>query len=30
MVCEEGIFEVEAISNMLVPQSSKTILAQKP
>ncbi len=30
LVCEEGIFEVEAISNMLAPQSSKIILAQKP
>jgi hypothetical protein len=30
MVCEEGIFEVEAISNLLVPQSSKTIFAQQP
>ncbi len=29
MVCEEGIFEVEAINNLLIPQSSKTILAQK-
>jgi hypothetical protein len=26
-VCEEGIFEVEAINNLLVPQISKTILA---
>jgi hypothetical protein len=26
-VCEQGIFEVEAINNLLVPQSSKTILA---
>ncbi len=30
MDCEEGIFEVKAISNMLVPQSSKTIVTQKP
>ncbi len=30
LVCEEGIFEVEAISNMLVPQNSKIISAQKP
>ncbi len=30
LVCEEGIFDVKAISNMLVPQSSKTILVQKP
>ncbi len=26
LVCEEGIFEVEAISNLLIPQTSKTIL----
>jgi hypothetical protein len=25
LVCEEGIFEVGAISNLSVPQSSKTI-----
>ncbi len=30
LVCEEGIFEVKAISNILVPQSSKIISAQKP
>ncbi len=30
MVCEEGIYEVEAISNLLIPQSSKTISIQKP
>jgi hypothetical protein len=30
LVCEEGIFEVEAISNLLVPHNSKTILAPKP
>ncbi len=30
LVCEEGIFEVEAISNLLVPQSYKTTSAQKP
>ncbi len=30
LVCEEGIFKVEAISNLLAPQSSKTILAKKP
>jgi hypothetical protein len=30
LVYEEGIYEVEAISNLLVPQSSKTILAKKP
>jgi hypothetical protein len=27
LVCEEGISEVKTISNLLVPQSSKTILA---
>jgi hypothetical protein len=30
LVCEEGISKVEAINNLLVPQSSKTLLAQKP
>jgi hypothetical protein len=30
LVCEEGISKVEATSNMLVPQSSKMVLAQKP
>ncbi len=30
MVCEEGIFEVEAISNLSIPQSSKKILTHKP
>jgi hypothetical protein len=30
LVCEEGISKVETISNMLVPQNSKTIIAQKP
>ncbi len=30
MVCEEGIYEVKAISKLLVPQSSKIVLAQKP
>jgi hypothetical protein len=25
LVCEEGISEVEAVSNLLVPQISKTI-----
>jgi hypothetical protein len=30
LVCEEEIFTVEAISNLLVPQSSKIILAKKP
>jgi hypothetical protein len=30
LVCEEGISNIEAISNMLVPHNSKIILAQKP
>jgi hypothetical protein len=30
LVCEEGIFEVEAINNLSIPQSNKTILAHKP
>ncbi len=30
LVCEKGIYEVEAVNNFLVPQSSKIILAQKP
>ncbi len=30
MVCEKGIFKVESINNLLVPQNSKTILNQKP
>ncbi len=30
MVYEEGISEVEVISNLSIPQNSKTILAQKP
>ncbi len=30
MVCEEGIFEVEVISNLSIPQNNKTILVQKP
>jgi len=30
LVCEEGISEVEAISNLSVPQNNKTILVQKP
>ncbi len=30
MVCEEGISKVEVISNLSIPQNSKTILAQKP
>jgi hypothetical protein len=29
LVCEEGIFKVEAISNLSIPQNSKTILVQK-
>ncbi len=29
MVCEEGISEVEVISNLSIPQNSKTILVQK-
>jgi hypothetical protein len=29
LVCEERIFEVEAISNLSIPQISKTILVQK-
>jgi hypothetical protein len=28
LVCEEGIFEIKAINNMLAPQSSKIILVQ--
>jgi hypothetical protein len=28
LVCEEGIFQIEAISNMLIPQSSSTISIQ--
>ncbi len=28
MVCEEGIYEVNAISNVSIPLISKTILAQ--
>jgi hypothetical protein len=28
LVCEEGIFEIEAINNMLVPHTNKTMLAQ--
>ncbi len=27
LVCEEGIFEEKAINNILVPQSSKIVLA---
>jgi hypothetical protein len=30
LVCEEGVFEVKAISNLLISQSSKIVLAQKP
>jgi hypothetical protein len=30
LVCEKGIFEVEAINNMLIPKSNKTILIPKP
>jgi hypothetical protein len=30
LVCEELFFEVEVISNLSVPHSSKTILIQKP
>jgi hypothetical protein len=29
LVCE-GLFEIEAISNMLIPLNSKTILTLKP
>jgi hypothetical protein len=29
LVCEEEISKVKVISNLLVPQNSKTILAQK-
>jgi hypothetical protein len=29
LVCEERIYEVEVISNLLVPQISKTILVKK-
>jgi hypothetical protein len=28
--CEEGIFDIEAIRNLLIPQNNKTILTQKP
>jgi hypothetical protein len=27
LVCEERIYEIEAINNLLVPQNNKTILA---
>jgi hypothetical protein len=30
LVCEEGISKVEAINNLLVPQSNKTTLIEKP
>jgi hypothetical protein len=30
LVCEKGIFEVEAINNLSIPHSSKTMLAHKP
>jgi hypothetical protein len=30
LVCEEEIFEVETINNLLIPQNNKTILVQKP
>jgi hypothetical protein len=30
LVCEEGIFDIKVINNLLVPQSSKIGLAQKP
>jgi hypothetical protein len=30
LVCEKGIFEVEVISNLSVPQNNKTISTQKP
>jgi uncharacterized membrane protein YobD (UPF0266 family) len=30
LVCEEGIFEVEAINNLSIPHNSKTILVKKP
>ncbi len=30
LVCEEGIFEVKVISNLLVPQSNRVVLVQKP
>jgi hypothetical protein len=29
LVCEEGIYEVEAINNLLVPKNSKIILVYK-
>jgi hypothetical protein len=30
LVCEEGIFEVEAIKNLSIPHNNKTILVYKP
>jgi hypothetical protein len=30
LVCEEGIFKVKAISNLLLPHNNKTILTHKP
>jgi hypothetical protein len=30
LVYEKGIFEVEAINNLLLPQNNKTILTLKP
>jgi hypothetical protein len=30
LVCEEGLYGVEAIKNLLIPQNSKTILVEKP
>jgi hypothetical protein len=30
LVCENGIYEVKAISDLSIPQNSKSILIQKP
>ncbi len=30
LVCEEGIYEVEEINNLLVPKNTKIILVYKP
>ncbi len=30
LVCEEGIYDVKAINNLLIPQSSETLLIKKP
>jgi len=30
LVCEEGIFDIEAINNLLVPYNGKIVLVQKP